>query len=306
MAAFLPLWRFQPAGKQVLERTSIMKRSARPILSLDRFELFAVVAFLAVVATGVWLRAHQSSDPMQSAGENPVQSAGELESFKNKYGPNHYSEREEEWLIRDYFADRRGGVFVDVGANHYQDASKTYYLERNLGWSGIAVEPQRQFAADYERHRPLTRFRPFFVSNVSNETARLYVTKQSSLVASGDKQFVQQFGPLDEIRDVPTITLNDLLTAEGIQRIDFLSIDIELHEPQALAGFDIKRFRPSLVCIEGLLPVRQQILDYFAANDYVLVGKYMWVDLENLYFVPRGEQPPQSTTASLAARDGAH
>jgi FkbM family methyltransferase len=274
-----------------------MKRSARPVLSLDRFELFAIFAFLAVVLTGAWLRAQQSSDP--------VQSAGEFESFKNKYGPNHYSEREEEWLIRDYFADRRGGVFVDVGANHYQDASKTYYLERNLGWSGIAVEPQRQFAAGYETHRPLTRFRPFFVSNVSNETARLYVTKQSSLVASGDKQFVQQFGPLDEIRDVPTITLNDLLAAEGIQRIDFLSIDIELHEPQALAGFDIKRYRPSLVCIEGLLPVRQQILDYFAANDYVLVGKYMWVDLENLYFVPRGEQP-QSTRASLGARDGAH
>jgi len=283
-----------------------MKRSARPILSLDRFELFAVIAFLAVLVTGAWLRAQQSSNPVESAGENPVQSAGELGSFKNKYGPNHYSEREEEWLIRDYFADRRGGVFVDVGANHYQLASKTYYLETNLGWSGIAVEPQRQFADDYVRHRPLTRFRPFFVSNVSNETARLYVTRQSSLVASGDKQFVQQFGPLDEVREVPTITLNDLLTAEGIQRIDFLSIDIELHEPQALAGFDIKRFRPSLVCIEGLLPVRQQILDYFAANDYVLVGKYMWVDLENLYFAPRGEQPPQSATASLGARDGAH
>ena len=111
------------------------------------------------------------------------------------------------------------------------------------------------------------------MSNDSNETARLYVTERTSLVASGDKQFVEQFGPLDEIREVPTITLNDLLVAEGIQKIDFLSMDIELHEPQALAGFDIKRFRPSLVCIEGLLPVRQQILDYFAANDYVLVGK---------------------------------
>lgn len=272
-----------------------MKRSARAVvLSLDRLELVAVLAFLTVVVAGFRLGAQHS--------DNMVQSARELESFKNKYGPNHYSEREEEWLVRDYFADRRGGVFVDVGANHHQHASKTYYLETNLAWSGIAVEPQWQFAAGYERHRPRTKFRQFFVSNVSNETARLYVTKRTSLVASGDKQFVEQFGPLDEVREVPTITLNDLLVAEGIQKIDFLSMDIELHEPQALAGFDIKRFRPSLVCIEGLLPVRQQILDYFAANDYVLVGNYMWVDLENLYFAPRGGQPQQLTPASLGAR----
>jgi hypothetical protein len=32
--------------------------------------------------------------------------------------------------------DRREGVFVDIGANHYRDASKTYYLETRLGWSG--------------------------------------------------------------------------------------------------------------------------------------------------------------------------
>jgi hypothetical protein len=64
-------------------------------------------------------------------------------------------------------------------------------------------------------------------------------------------------------------------------------MDIELHEPQALKGFDIDRFKPSLVCIEALLPVRQQILDYFAEHGYVVVGKYVWMDLENLYFVPR-------------------
>ena len=56
-------------------------------------------------------------------------SASELGTFREKYGPDHFSEREEEWLIRDYFQDRKGGTFVDVGANHYKSASKTYYLE---------------------------------------------------------------------------------------------------------------------------------------------------------------------------------
>jgi FkbM family methyltransferase len=221
----------------------------------------------------------------------PVQSAREMDIFRKRYGPDHNTEREEEWLIRDYFKDRRGGVFVDVGANHYRATSKTYYLENKLGWSGLAIEPQREFAAEYAKYRPQTKFFPLFVSDVSNATAKLYLTKKSTMVASSDAAFVRQFGNPDEVRDVPTITLTDLLDNEGLRQIDFLSMDIELHEPRALRGFDIARFKPSLVCIEALLPVRQQILDYFARNGYVLVGKYVWVDLENLYFAPLAAQP---------------
>jgi FkbM family methyltransferase len=221
-----------------------------------------------------------------------VQSASELDYFRQRYGPERNTEREEEWLIRDFFRDRRNGVFVDVGANHYQVTNKTYYLETQLGWSGIAIEPQAQFAADWAKHRPRARFFPLFVSDVSNETAKLYVLNSSSLVASGHKEFVQQFGQPDEVREVPTVALTDLLDQQGIRKIDFLSMDIELYEPQALKGFDINRFKPSLVCIEALIPVRQQILDYFTAHDYVVVGKYVWVDRENLYFMPLGTQAP--------------
>lgn len=222
---------------------------------------------------------------------NPVQSDAEYEAFARTYGPGHHSEREEEWLIRDFFKDRRDGRFVDVGANHYRDASKTYYLERELGWSGLAVEPQTQFAADYQAHRPRTRFLPFFVSDQSDQTAKLYVLNRSSMVASADRDFVAKFGDPDEVRTVPTITLDDLLGREGFTSFDFLSMDIEQHEPQALRGFDIRRFKPALVCIEGLLPVRQAILDYFARNGYVAVGKYIWVDRENLYFMPLESAP---------------
>ena len=113
-----------------------MKRSARAVvLSLDRLELVAVSGLLdrrrgRFPARRAAFRQYRCRVPVSWSRS------------RTEYGPNHYSEREEEWLIRDYFADRRGGVFVDVGANHYQDASKTYYLETNLAWSGIAVEPQ--------------------------------------------------------------------------------------------------------------------------------------------------------------------
>jgi FkbM family methyltransferase len=254
-----------------------MMLKKRRVLHVDILELGLI--FLLLVGFGIWIWT-----PTPQASH--VQSENELAYFAQRYGPSHYTEREEEWLIRDFFQDRRGGVFVDVGANHYRDSNKTYYLEKHLDWSGLAVEPQREFEQGYKEHRPRTIFRPFFVSDSSNATAKLYMSKRSTLIASSDRKFLEQFGSVDEVRDVPTITLTDLLNAEGIERVDFLSIDIELHEPQALRGFDLKRFTPALVCIEGLLPVRQQIIDYFAARGYTLVGKYMWVDRENLYFAP--------------------
>lgn len=255
-------------------------------VSMRRRTLVALVAVAILLLVIAGWRARRAAPTQTRAEPHPVQSAYELDFFRKRYGPNHNSEREEEWLIRDYFQDRRGGTFVDVGANHYRATSKTYYLETKLGWSGLAIEPQREFAAEYAKYRPQTKFLPFFVSDVSNETARLYVIRKMSPVASSDEEFVRQFGTPDEVREVPTITLNDLLEAEGVTRFDFLSMDIELHEPRALAGFDIARFKPSLVCIEALLPVRQQILDYFARHQYVIVGKYVWVDRENFYFAP--------------------
>ena len=85
---------------------------------------------------------------------------------------------------------------------------------------------------------------------------------------------------------MPAIRLTDLLDRAGVSTFDFLSVDVELAEPKVLAGFDIDRFRPALVCIEAHPQVRQQILDYFAAHGYVLMGRYLRADLQNLYFAP--------------------
>ena len=223
---------------------------------------------------------------------NENQLVPELRPLEAAYGPDKHSHHGEEWILRDFFKDRRNGFFVDVGANHYKDYSNTYLLEADLGWEGIAIEPLTEFGPDYARFRPRTRFRPFFVSDVSDRQARLYSLKSAPLVSSGVERFTSKAGdelaPGDavESRDVPTITLDDLLDAEGVERIDFLSMDIELWEPKALAGFDVARFRPALVCIEANAEVRQEILDYFARHGYVVLGRYLRADIWNLYFAP--------------------
>lgn len=210
----------------------------------------------------------------------------EAEGLKAKYGPSKNSYGPEEWIVRDFFQDKRDGVFLDVGANHYKSTSNTFYLETVLNWSGIAVDALPEFAADYQKFRPRTKFFAFFVADKSNERAKMYVLEKNKQIGSGEKAFAEQHGDKAKEIDVPTITLNDLLDSEKVTKIDYLSLDIELYEPKALQGFDVDRFRPQLVCVEAHPQVRQQIIDYFAKHHYVVVGKYLRADPNNVYFTP--------------------
>ena len=133
-----------------------------------------------------------------------------------------------------------------------------------------------------------TRFFNFFVSDRSANTAGLFFGSTKG-VSSSRLEFTAGYGPVQGSIEVPTVSLDDLLESAGIERFDFLSMDIELAEPKALAGLDLARFKPALVCVEAHHPeVRQQIVDYFAERRYVTVGKYLRVDEMNLWFMPVG------------------
>ena len=281
-------------------------------LSRRRFDAVEV-SLMVVLAAALAAIVSSSWTARKSARVSyPVYSTSSEAAFlEDRYGPAKYSRHEEEWIIRDYFKDKRGGVFVDVGANHYRNESNTYFLESVLSWSGVAIDPQAAFAAEYREHRPRTQFFTFFVSDESDTLATLYVIGESSLVSSADRAFTESGGtgrkqPVYTANElsVPSVRLTDLLDRLSIAHVDLLSIDVELAEPKVLAGFDIGRFRPSLVCIEAHPQVRQEILDYFAANDYVLVGKYLRADLRNLWFIPEGQASPSAKTMSLGAAEG--
>jgi len=86
---------------------------------------------------------------------------------------------------------------------------------------------------------------------------------------------------------VPTITLNDLLEQNGVTSIDFMSMDIEGGAPKALAGFDIEKYRPKLVCIEES-GQEESIQSYFADHHYERIEKYRRYDYVNWYYAPIG------------------
>ncbi len=243
----------------------------------------AVAALGLVVGAGhTWLHHSIASRQYVPPGET-----GLLAELHAKYGPKDYSQFDEETLVRDFFHDRRGGFFVDIGSGHYKRGSTTFYLEERLGWSGIAVDANPEFTADYLLHRPHSKFFNYFVSD-HPEDAHPFYTPADNQLASGSKEYAARFGLPVKESQVPAITLDALLSRERVPKVDFLSMDIEQGEPDALGGFDIARYRPDLVCIEMQTETADRIRAYFEARGYSEVTRYAPLDRVNTYFAPKG------------------
>ncbi len=216
-------------------------------------------------------------------------------------GEKLYSQFDEELVIRHFFADRRDGFFVDVGSWKPIEGSTTYYLEKHLGWSGFAIDANTGLAPGYAKSRPRTRFFGYIITDHSGTLETLYLAGAVSSTKAGHIDDVQAAIAPDnpwaqglaeakrQVRPVPvpTMTLTELLDREGIASIDFLSMDIEQGEPAALAGFDIERFRPELVCIEAFPTVREAIRSYFEAHAYERLERYEAFETGSWYFAPR-------------------
>jgi len=254
---------------------------------IRRWLVRSLIKVTLVAAVVVWAAAFGRT----TAERNTAERNTEYKWFETRYGPSRNSQYAEEWLIRDFFGDQRGGTFIDTGSYHYRTFSNTYYLDQTLGWSGLAIDAQEEFGADYAKHRPHTKFFSFFVSDRSDAMESFFVPG-NKLVASSSKEFSDRYDSSGRERKVHTITLNDLLGRTGISKVDFVSMDIGLAEPKALAGFDIERFKPRLVVVAAQPDIRQELLDYFASHHYRVVGRYLRVDPENLWFAPADAAVP--------------
>ena len=60
--------------------------------------------------------------------------------IKNKkyYGQNKMDKK----LLK--YLNYNNGFFIELGANDGLRQSNTYYLEKNLGWRGILIEPEKK------------------------------------------------------------------------------------------------------------------------------------------------------------------
>jgi FkbM family methyltransferase len=190
-------------------------------------------------------------------------------------------EVEEKELVWKFFGQKRDGVFVEVGANDPVAGSQTWLLEQN-GWHGVLVEPQ---AALYEKLRlGRNNSKVFQVACSGPEKegeALLHVGAYSGL-STLEKQIDSHGTQFVGMERVKVTTLDRVLQSAGVAKIDFLSLDVEGHEIEAMRGLDFEKFKPSLVLIEdGVRDLSKH--NYLKSCGYKLVKR---TSINNWY-VPR-------------------
>jgi hypothetical protein len=61
-------------------------------------------------------------------------------------------------FVVDVLNNKRNGTFLDLGCNHCKNISNTFYLEKELDWSGLALDISDYYKNDWENHRPKSKF----------------------------------------------------------------------------------------------------------------------------------------------------
>ena len=136
------------------------------------------------------------------------------------------------------------GFYIDVGAYHPVSYSTTYLLYLN-GWSGICIDISPESCSLLAKRRPRDRVLNLAVSN-SNGMLYSSGSSKMSLINSTTENAKSHSD-----KSVQAQTLTSILESEGItDEIDYLNIDTEGTELEALQGLNFEKFRPKIISIE--------------------------------------------------------
>ena len=173
---------------------------------------------------------------------------------------DHLKEEEtEKVLIQKFFDGKKNGLFVEVGANEPDLLlSQTFHLEKYLNWEGILIEPIGYLCDKLRDKRP--RAKTHQVACTSSEKVgeailRIPVENEIEITGHAAIEINVDHSLIHETNDikVKAVTLNTIVEKEGVQKVDFLSIDVEGTELDVLKGFDLWKYSPELIIVEDRL-----------------------------------------------------
>jgi len=69
-----------------------------------------------------------------------------------------YSQIQQDEWVCDVLKFKRDGTFLDIGCHHYKNISNTYYLEKELNWTGIGIDIDCSFKEEWDINRLNSKF----------------------------------------------------------------------------------------------------------------------------------------------------
>ena len=209
-----------------------------------------------------------------------------------KYPPKHRmavdfpcssARGEDAAVLRTFFTDHltgkplRGGTFLEIGGANGLEQSNSWIFEVCLGWKGILAEAHPRFFSQLTRHRPASLNLHFAAcqqgagewANFSAQrwTGARVITSDESLAGSKHSSI--------QTVSVQCGQLGKYLTQLAVQRLDFLSIDVEGAEFSVLKSLDFTQLAIGVVLVEVRGDgVRAKVFKHLLRNGLRYVGQF--------------------------------
>ncbi|KAK7084815.1 hypothetical protein SK128_005770 [Halocaridina rubra] len=158
----------------------------------------------------------------------------------------HFSEHgQSQWLDREIFKGKRNGFFIEVGAIDGEFLSNSLYFERELGWTGLLIEPNHDTFEDLMKKGRKAYKVNAALSGVQSPSH--IILKHVGL--AGKESIISKDSIGQKIKAYP---LYSLLKAINVTTVDFFSLDVESQEIPVLRTLPWDKIKFKVLCIETI------------------------------------------------------
>lgn len=183
------------------------------------------------------------------------------------------SQAGQDMWVCGFFKNKRDGFFLDVGAYDPIYLSNTHFLESNLNWNGICIEPNSKYYNKLKQNRKCECVN-VAVYNYNGKIS--FNVDNINEWASG----VSDNGNIE----VDCKTIDTILKENNAPKIiDYMSLDIEGGEYEALRGINFNEYDIILITVEhnlhmGNVELKNNIYEILTNNGYVRTHDNVKVD----------------------------
>ena len=190
--------------------------------------------------------------------------------YKLFYKKKNYSQFNEDLFLINFFKDKKNGKFVDLGAFHPMRYNNTYLLYKK-GWCGTNIDLNPAAIDMFNIIRKNDKNICALISDVENVQKTVY--------------YEHHFSPVNSMtltEDLKSVLKKKLIivskTFDNLvdHNFDFLNIDLEGHDFQVLKTINLKKYQPSLICIEilDMSKDKEGIFEFMKKNNFEFIKNY--------------------------------
>ena len=204
--------------------------------------------------------------------------------YYKKYSKTSYSISGVDLIIDRMFSKVKKGIYIDLGCNHPIKHNNTYLLHKR-GWEGINIDADVKSIKEFQNLRKKDHNISALISNKKNKIRYYFYHERSALNTVDAKLVKIRKAKPKRIIVRETTTLNEIIQNSPYKnsKINFLSIDIENHEYEALKNFRFKKYDIDCIVIEILNISNKEIETQNQTLDFILKSKVFKLLKKNNY-----------------------